>query len=381
MNRMIFSGLATAALLALSWPAWSQQEPLRVGAILALSGPASVYGGPAEKGLKVMLDQLPGKTLAGHPVELTIFDTEGNSTKAVQLFRRLVDNNEVHVIVGPSTSGESLAIVPVANQLQVSVISNGGAEQITQPVTPYVFGMAPTDRLMVELTLDTLVKRNQKKVALIHSQDGFGQSGGGIVQAQAPKFGIDLVAVETFSPQDTNMTPQLLRVRDNNPDAIVIWASNPGPTIVLKNAAEMNLRKPTYVSYGNATMSFISQTGAAAEGVYCGALPIVGPESLPANDPRRAPMLAFDQAYRKQFNQAPDMTSGHGLDDFIILEAALKAIKGPLTRDNLRSALETVQMCGANGCRQVTPSDHRGLTKDAAVLMQVRNGKWEAVQP
>ena len=75
------------------------------------------------------------------------------------------------------------------------------------------------------------------------------------------------------------------------------------------------------------------------------------------------------------------MTSGHGLDDFIILEAALKTIKGPLTRDNLRSALETVQMCGANGCRQVTPSDHRGLTKDAAVLMQVRNGKWEAVQP
>ena len=177
------------------------------------------------------------------------------------------------------------------------------------------------------------------------------------------------------------MTPQLLRVRDKNPDAIVIWASNPGPTIVLKNAAEMNLRKPTYVSYGNATMSFISQSGTAAEGVYCAALPIVGPESLPANDPRRAPMLAFEQAYRKQYNQAPDMTSGHGLDDFIILEAALKTIKGPLTRDNLRSALETVQMCGANGCRQVTPSDHRGLTKDAAVLMQVRNGKWEAVQP
>ena len=241
MNRMIFPGFAAAALLALSWPAWPQQEPLRIGAILALSGPASVYGGPAERGLKVMLDQLPGKALAGHPVELTIFDTEGNSTKAVQLFRRLADNNEVHVVLGPSTSGESLAVVPVANQLQVSNLTFGGAEPITQPVTPNVFATSPTDRLVVELLLDVLQKRKQTRLALIYSQDGYGQSGGGIMQQQVTRFGIDLVAVETFSPQDTNMTPQLLRVRDKNPDAIVIWASNPGPPIVLKNAAEMGL--------------------------------------------------------------------------------------------------------------------------------------------
>ncbi len=381
MNRKIFSGFATAALLALSWPAWSQQEPLRVGAILALSGPASVYGGPAEKGLKVMLDQLSGNTLAGHPVELTIFDTEGNSTKAVQLFRRLADNNEVHVIVGPSTSGESLAVVPVANQLQVSNLTFGGAEPITQPVTPYVFATSPTDRLVVELLLDVLKKRKQTRLALIYSQDGYGQSGGSIMQQQVTRFGIDLVAVETFSPQDTNMTPQLLRIRDKNPDAIVIWASNPGPTIVLKNAAEMGLNAPVYLSYANASLSFISQTGAPAEGVYIAALPIIAPESLPEADPRRAAMVAFDQSYRKQYGVAPDQTSGHGLDSFIILEAALKAIHGSLTRDSLREALETVQMCGADGCRRISPTDHRGLTKDALVLMQAEGGRWQAVQP
>lgn len=177
------------------------------------------------------------------------------------------------------------------------------------------------------------------------------------------------------------MTPQLLRIRDKTPDAIVVWSANPGPTIVIKNAAEMALNKPFYLSYANASLSFITQTGAIAEGVYAAALPVVAPESLPDADARKVPLVAFAQSYRKEYSVPPDLTSGHALDTLIILESALKKIQGPLTRDNLRAAIEDTKMCGADGCRTITPTDHRGLTKDALVLMQVKNGKWQAVQP
>lgn len=367
--------IAFTCLAGLSAGALAAEEPLRIGAILAISGPGSSYGGPAEKGLRLVFENMK-EPLAGRPVKLTIYDTEGNSTKAVQLYRRLVDNEEVHVVVGPSTSGESLAIVPVANQMKVPNITYGGAEPITKPVTPYVFAVSPTDRLVVEAILARLKEKGVKKAAVIYSTDGFGQSGGGIVQERAKAFDLDLVSVETFSPQDTNMTPQLLRMREKGPEAIIIWSANPNPTVILRNARELGMKEKFYLSYANASLSYIAQTGAAAEGTVVAALPIVAPEALSPSDPRAAALTEFDKAYRARWNVAPDQTAGHALDTKIILEEALKTIKGKVTRDNLRAAIETVKMCGADGCRQMTKDDHRGLDKDALVLMEVKDGKF-----
>ena len=367
-----------AALAGLTAQIANADDVLKIGAILAISGPGSSYGGPAEKGLHVMFDNLPKEGLAGRQVKLTIYDTEGNSSKAAQLFRRAVDEDEVDVVIGPSTSGESLAVVPIANQMKVPNITYGGAEPITKPVTPYVFAVSPTDRLVVENILDHLRGKGVKKAAVIYSTDGFGQSGGGIVQERAASFGIDITA-ETFSPQDTDMTPQLLRIREKNPEAIIIWSANPNPTVVLRNAQAMGLKLPFYVSYANASLSFVAQTGAAAEGVYVSGLPIVAPDVIPDGDPRKELVVEFAKAYQARWKVAPDQTSGHALDTKIILEDALKTIPGPVTPDNLRAAIETVKMCGADGCRQISPQDHRGLDKNALVLMQIKDGKFQRV--
>ncbi|MDB5829988.1 MAG: hypothetical protein JWQ73_4208 [Variovorax sp.] len=356
------------------------QETLNVSAILAISGPASIYGAPAEKALRLMVDNLPNKSIAGHPVKLTIYDTEGNSTKAAQLFRRAAENDEAHIVFGPSTSGESLAIVPIANQLKVPTVSHGGAETITKPLTPYMFALPPTDRLMVESLIASIKQRGWKKVAVMYSVDGFGQSGGTIAQELVPASGLELTGVETFASQDTNMAPQLLRLREKNPDAIILWSANPGPTIVAKNALEMGLKKPFFVSTANATLGFINQTGPAAEGIYAATLPIVAPDALADGDPRKPIFLRFNKQYMDKVGQPADQASGHGLDDILLLEAAMKNLQGPLTRENLRAALETVKMCGSNGCRQMRPDDHRGLTKDAMVVMQIRDGKFAQVK-
>jgi branched-chain amino acid transport system substrate-binding protein len=377
--KILASSITCLALL-LTGSVAAAQQPINVAAVIATSGPAAIYGAPAEKALRVMIDNLPNKSIGGHPVKLTVYDTEGNSTKAVQLYRRAVENDEAHIVFGPSTSGESLAIVPIANQLKVPTVSHGGAEAITKPVTSYMFALPPTDRIMVESLVSYIAKRGWKKVAVIYSLDGFGQSGGTIAQELVKAAGLELSAVETFASQDSNMTPQLLRIKEKSPDAIIMWSANPGPTIVAKNANEMGLKIPFFVSTANATLGFIKQTGAAAEGIYCATLPIVAPDALPDDDPRKSIFLKFNKMYLEKTGDVSDQASGHGLDDILMLEAAAKAINGPITRENLRAALENVKMCGSNGCRQVRADDHRGLSKEAIVVMRIEGGNFVPAQ-
>jgi branched-chain amino acid transport system substrate-binding protein len=356
------------------------EDTINVAAIYATSGPASIYGGPAEKALRMMIDNLPNKSIDGKPVKLTVYDTEGNSTKAAQLFRRAAETDEAVLIFGPSTSGESLAIAPIANQMKVPTISNGGAEGITKPVTPYMFAVGPTDRLMVEAIIASIKEHGWKKIAVLYSMDGYGQSGGTISQELVKSSGLDLVAVETFASQDTNMTPQLLRIRDKDPDAIILWSANPGPTIVARNAVEMGLKKPILVSTANATIGFINQTGAAANGIIATTLPVVAPEALADSDPRKAIIQRFNKQYMDKYGLPADQASGLGFDNFLLLEAAVKSIKGPVTRESMRTAIENIKMCGANGCRQMRPDDHRGLTKDSIVMMQIKDGGFVAAK-
>src|SRR5690606_29555191 len=142
-------GAVTAAAIASAGAAFAQaeKETLRIGAAISLSGPTGVWGQEVERGLRLLLDQLPDGKLAGHPVELVVYDTETNSTKTAQLFRRLAENDDVHVIVTGSNSGEGLAVVPLANELKVPAFNMGAAEAISEPATPYIFAISPMDRI------------------------------------------------------------------------------------------------------------------------------------------------------------------------------------------------------------------------------------------
>lgn len=348
--------------------------------MVALSGPAAVFGVPAEHALRVLVESLGPRGIGGHQVQLTVYDTEGNTSKAVQLFRRLVENDNVHIVLGPSTSGESLAVVPLANQMGVPNITFGGAEAITKPTTPFVFATSPTDRMVVENLLTEFREKNLNKLALIYSLDAFGQSGGTITKELANQFGVTITAEETFGPQDVNMSPQLIRIRNAQPQAMLIWSANPGPSIVMRNAVELGMKMPTYASYASGSRQFLAQTGPAAEGAFVPSYRIVSPETLPERDPLKQPLIKFAKQYKDRWNIDPDQTSGHSYDVVLMLEEAMKTIKGPLTRKSLRDALETVKIDGANGIRQLSAQDHRGLDKTTVVMMQAKGGRWHAVQ-
>ncbi|NDH53694.1 MAG: hypothetical protein EBY24_17285 [Betaproteobacteria bacterium] len=382
LRRKLLAATAAMVLGAIS-PVNAQTagETLHIGAAISTSGATGVWGQQFEKGLRMLIEQLPNGRLAGYPVKLTVYDTETNSTRTAQLFRRLAESDGVQVIVTGSNSGEGLAVVPLANELKVPTFNMGAAEAITTPVTPYVYGISPKDRIVVEHILSVAQKRKLTKIALISSQDGFGQSGAGLAKELAASYGVQLVATETFSPQDTDMTPQLLKLQDAKPDAILIWAGNPGPTIIAKNAQAIGLKTPILVSYASAQFLFITQTGAASEGILTSAMKIIEPFSLPDRDPQKALLVKFVNDFKAKYGALPDQTAGHGTDLMAMLKAALEGTSGPLTRDRIRNGLEKVEVCAAAGCRKVTATDHRGLTKDAMALMQVKNGRWVAVEP
>lgn len=377
MIKKLAAAVATFALAA----GCAGAQTLKIGVVVALSGPVAIYGEPVPKTLRLLIDQLPDQKIAGHPVKLIVVDSESNSTKTVQLVRRLIDQDEVDIVVGPSVSGEAVPVVPIVNQAKVPNLTFGSAESVTSPVTPYVFGVSPYDRMGIEHILDHLQKKGIKRIALVYSMDGFGQGGMSIFKEVTPKYGIDIAAVESFTPQDSDMTAQLLRIRDTKDlGAVVVWAPTPGPTILLRNAETMKLPVPFYLGYAQSTNAFVKQTGSAGEGVYVSALPIIAPAALAADDPRRAMLLDIAEKYKAKYGVAADQTVGHGLDSFLIIKGAVESIKGPITRTALRDAIEHFKFCGANGCRAYRPDDHRGLEKGGLVMLQVKDGHWQAAK-
>ena len=381
--RSTISLIALALAAGLPAPASADDSPLRVGILSPATGASAYSGTPFEQAAKQALDPYVSGGMHGHPVKFTAYDTEGASPKAAQLFNRLVDNDDVHVVIGPVNSGESLAAVPVATQRKVPMLCICSAEAITNPVSPYVFGLAPVDATVTSELLTVLKNRSVKRVALIYSLDAFGQSGGKMLEAKMKEFGLDLVDVETFAPQDTNMTPQLLKIREKNPDGVILWsAANPAPAIIMKTAKELGMKHQFYLGNAAAFNGFIEQAGASADGAYVTSLPILAPGVLADSDQRKSLLVNFSQAFKTRWGNLPEQTSGGAMDAVMVLDAAVKTIQGPITRDSLRDAIEKVAICGAYGCRQFTAQDHRGHGSAATtVLMQIKDSKWLPIAP
>ena len=180
--------LAAASLAAACGA--SAQETLKIGAIYSTSGPGAFLGVPEERGLRLKADEInKAGGINGRKVELVVYDSEGNTTKAAQLARRLIESDKVLAIVGPSSSGESLQVLPIANELKTPLIAHAGTEKMTSPVTPWVFNTPPTDRVVAAHLLGVFKKRGITQLGLMSSADGFGQSGANVVKELARNTG------------------------------------------------------------------------------------------------------------------------------------------------------------------------------------------------
>src|SRR6185369_362531 len=311
----------------------------RIGALFAVTGPASFLGEPEKKSLEMLVQEVNAKGgVNGMKVEAVIYDTGGDATKAVQLATKLIKNNKVVAIIGPSTTGESMAVIPVAEKEQVPLISCAAGIKITDPLKKWVFKTAQNDTLAVGRIYEYLQKLKQTRVAILTVSDGFGSSGREQLKAQAAKFGITIVSDDTYGPKDTDMTAQLTKIRGSQAQAIICWGTNPGPAVIAKNARQLGLKIPLYMSHGVSSKKFIELAGEAAEGIRLPSGKVLVADVLPNSDSQKKSLMAFVKDYQNHFKAEGDHFGGHAWDAVMLLKGAIE--RGGETPATIRDQLE-----------------------------------------
>lgn len=378
LQAALVQGLITFGLVTFATGVVAQ-ERIKLGAIYALSGSASFLGVPEEKALRMRVDAVNRSGgLNGKKIDLIVYDTEGNTTKAAQQLRRLIDDDKVDVAFGPSSSGESLAVIGIANEGKTPVIMHGGAEAITKPPTRYVFNTPPSDRIALSGLLAHLKKANISTLAMLSAADGFGQSGKVVLNEIAPTYGVKVVAWEEFARQDMDITAQVLRAKQSGADAMLIWSALPAPVVILRAAQSVGYGKPIFTSYGAGTNDLVAQAGAAAEGLYLYSLRMLAPDIIKAEDPAKAVITRLNGEYQETYKSPAPVYAQHAYDAFLILEQAVGKITGRVDRESIRSAIEKVDVVGTNGHYRFSAENHGGLDAQSKSFVMLRSvkGKW-----
>ena len=380
MKRLLVMISMMSVLLMLASAACAAGT-IKIGGLFAVTGPASFLGEPEKKTLEMLVKDANDKGgINGMKLEAVIYDTAGDATKAVQLATKLIKDDKVSVIVGPSTTGESMAVIPVVEKEKVPLISCAAGIKITEPVKHWVFKTPANDHVAAEKILNYMAKQKQKTIALLTVTDGFGSSGREQIKALAKQKGFSIVADEVYGPKDTDMTAQLTKIRGIKPDAIICWGTNPGPAVVTKNVKQLGIKIPLYMSHGVASKKFIDLAGAdAAEGVMLPAGKLAIYDVLPKNDPQYKLLKDYDQSYKKAYGVEASTFGGYAYDAFLLITAAVK--KAGATPEQIRNGIEqTSKLVSISGIFNMSPKDHNGLDLSAFEMVRVVKGDWALIK-
>ena len=380
MTTKILRTMSAGLIVLLACSAAVAAPPIKIGGLFAVTGPPSFLGEPERNTAQMVVDEInKAGGVKGRKLELVVYDTGGDATKAVQLATRLIKDDKVAAIIGPSTTGESMAVIPVAEKDQVPLISCAAGIKITEPVKKWVFKTAQNDSLAVARIFEQLQKQKITKISILTVSDGFGSSGREQLKGQAARYGITIVSDDTYGPKDTDMTSQLTKIRGSQAQAIICWGTNPGPAVIAKNARQLGVKIPLYMSHGVSSKKFIDLAGDAAEGIRLPSGKVLVADLLKASDPQRKSLMAFVKDYQNHFKVEGDHFGGHAWDAVMLLKGAIE--RGGDTPSTIRDQLEkTRDFHGIGGTFTFSPSDHAGLTKDAFVLVEVKNKDWVLVK-
>jgi len=380
MTTKILRTMSAGLIVLLACSAAVAAPPIKIGGLFAVTGPPSFLGEPERNTAQMVVDEInKAGGVKGRKLELVVYDTGGDATKAVQLATRLIKDDKVAAIIGPSTTGESMAVIPVAEKDQVPLISCAAGIKITEPVKKWVFKTAQNDSLAVARIYEQLQKQKITKISILTVSDGFGSSGREQLKGQAARYGITIVSDDTYGPKDTDMTSQLTKIRGSQAQAIICWGTNPGPAVIAKNARQLGVKIPLYMSHGVSSKKFIDLAGDAAEGIRLPSGKVLVADLLKASDPQRKSLMAFVKDYQNHFKVEGDHFGGHAWDAVMLLKGAIE--RGGDTPSTIRDQLEkTRDFHGIGGTFTFSPSDHAGLTKDAFVLVEVKNKDWVLVK-
>jgi branched-chain amino acid transport system substrate-binding protein len=355
---------------------------VKVGAVLSVTGPASFLGDPEKKTLEIYVEDINAKGgVNGQKLQLVVYDDGADANAARTFATRLVEEDKIVAMVGGTTTGATLAMIPVFEDAQIPLISLAGAIQIIEPVRKWVFKTPHTDKMACEKIFADIKRRNLTTVALIAGTDAFGKSMRDQCVAVAPKSGITIAHEESYGPRDSDMTPQLTNIKGKaGVQAVVTAGFGQAPAIVTRNYRQLGITLPLYQNHGVASKQFIDLAGPAAEGVRLPAAALLVADKLPDSDPQKPVVVGYTRTYQQKTGQPVSGFGGHAYDGLMIfVEAAKRA--GSFDKAKVRDEIEkTRNFIGTGGVVNMSPTDHMGLDLSAFRMLEIKGGDWTLVQ-
>ena len=379
---MMFRTLTAMVALAFAGALHAQPEPIRIGAFLSVTGPAAFLGDPEQKTLELYVEKLNAAGgLLGRKLQLIAYDSAGDAEKARGFVKRLIEQDKVDFIVGGSTTGETMAAVPLAEAAGMPFVSLAGAVVIVEPVKKWVFKTPHTDRMACEKVFIDMRARGATKAALISGSGGFDRSMRAECLKVAGKHGVEIVADETYGASDTDMTAQLAKIKANPTVQAVLNAGfGQGPAIVTRNYRQLGIAAPLYQSHGVASKQYVKLSGDAAEGVRLPAAALLVADTLPGGDPQKKVVSDYKQNFEARYKQEVSTFGGHAYDGLMLAVEAIRRA-GSADKSKVRDALEATRgYVGTGGVVNMSAQDHMGLDLSAFRMLEVSKGDWQLVK-
>lgn len=382
-RRFIYTLLIIVLAVASAGAAWSADKTYKIGALLAVTGPASFLGEPEKNTAEMVVDLINQEGgINGHRLELVVYDTEANESKSVVSAKKLISRDNVLAIIGPSTSGTSMAVIPIVTKEKVPMIAFGASMKIGAPVQErkWIYKVVPGDDLAVGLMFELMKKKGIDTIAILTVSNGYGISGREQMKKLAPEYGIDIVFDDTYGPKESDLSALLTKIRTTPAQAIINWSIGPPQIVVTRNWKQLGMTIPLYQSYGFGSKRNIELSDGAAEGVICPVSRIVIADALAKDDPQASVVKQYKKKYEDRFKKEVSVFGGHAWDAMYQLAEAIRTV-GP-DRSAIRGYLENQikAFAGNNGVFNRSSTDHVGLGKNAYVMVQVKNGQWSILE-
>ncbi|MDE2624469.1 MAG: ABC transporter substrate-binding protein [Betaproteobacteria bacterium] len=369
------------ALTALTFSAAAFAGEIRIGLAEALTGPASQYGVPIRNGFLLAQEEINAKGgIDGNRIVLVEEDERGKKEEAINVYKKLIFQDKVLMVFGPTLSNSMFAAGPIANMARVVAFGTSNTASGITDIGPYIFRSSPMEADVVPVTLKAAMKHlGLHKVGIIYgNDDAFTKSGYDVFRQALQAQHIDVVDTETYSKGDVDFKAQLTKIKAQSPDAIVCPCLSEEGANILIQARALGIKAPFIGGNGFNTPKLLENAKTAAEGTIVGSPWFDGNPST-ANQ-------HFIAAYRKKYGADPNQFSAQGYDALFIVAEAIKKIHltGQTDRDRqaLRDALPSVQFAGATGHFAFRPApQHGGKTggydaDQPPFVYIVKNGKF-----
>lgn len=357
------------------------QEPYKIGQIGSITGFGSYYGIVQREAALMAVEDINKKGgINGHPLKLTIYDNESDTTKGILAAKKLIEVDDVLIVFGPNMTGDFKAVTPLYTEKNIVGFSSAGGSAVGHPAKRWIFQVSTISDWGAQRRIELCKERGWMKIGLLTENSAMAMDETADLKNFAAKLGLQVIIEETMAPTDVDMSPQLVKIAAAKPDVILVTGSS-STIVAAKNRKTLGIKIPFSGGTGNASNTFIAVAKDAAEGVIVGgALLLTAADQVPDGHRCKQNALYVDKLMREKYGKPADTYVGNIWDPYHIVAAAL-ARSGP-DRVKLRDEIEkTKNFVGAQGIYTFSPEVHRGPGVENMAMYEVVGGKFRLASP